>query len=142
MSILIQKVQVDGKTVDIAVRGNRIAEIRPGIEGEFDQVIDGSGCAALPPFYNTHCHAAMTLLRGIADDMELFDWLSNHIWPAEAKLTPEDIYWGTRLACLERHVFSAGGNDPRRRGCGDPCGGRDDRAGRQSGRQRCVSAGQ
>ncbi|MBO4648675.1 MAG: amidohydrolase [Lentisphaeria bacterium] len=101
MSILIQKVQLNGKTVDIAVRGNRIAEIRPGIEGKFDQVIDGSGCAALPPFYNTHCHAAMTLLRGIADDMELFDWLSNHIWPAEAKLTPEDIYWGTRLACLE-----------------------------------------
>ena len=67
MSILIQNVQVDGKTTDIAVRGNRIAEIRPGIEGEFDQVIDGSGRAALPPFYNTHCHAAMTLLRGIAD---------------------------------------------------------------------------
>ena len=43
----------------------------------------------------------MTLLRGYADDMELMDWLNNHIWPAEAKLQPEDIYWGTRLACME-----------------------------------------
>ena len=101
MSILIRNVSLDGKNTDIAVRGNRIAEIAPGISGSFDQVIDGSHYAALPPFYNTHCHAAMTLLRGIADDMELFEWLNDHIWPAEAKLTDEDIYWGTRLACLE-----------------------------------------
>ena len=101
MSILIKNVSLDGKNTDIAIRGNRIAEIAPGIAGSFDQVIDGSHYAALPPFYNTHCHAAMTLLRGIADDMELFEWLNDHIWPAEAKLTAEDIYWGTRLACLE-----------------------------------------
>jgi len=101
MSILIRNVSLDGKNTDIAIRGNRIAEIAPGIAGSFDQVIDGSHYAALPPFYNTHCHAAMTLLRGIADDMELFEWLNDHIWPAEAKLTDEDIYWGTRLACLE-----------------------------------------
>ena len=101
MSILIKNVSLNGKTTDIAVRGTRIAEIAPGIAGSFDQVIDGSHYAALPPFYNTHCHAAMTLLRGIADDMELFEWLNDHIWPAEAKLTDEDIYWGTRLACLE-----------------------------------------
>ena len=101
MSILIRNVLLNGKHTDIAVRGNRIAKIETGIQGDFDQVIDGSHYAALPPFYNTHCHAAMTLLRGIADDMELFEWLNNHIWPAEAKLTDEDIYWGTRLACLE-----------------------------------------
>lgn len=101
MSILIKNVSLEGKNTDIAIRGNRIAEIAPGIAGSFDQVIDGSHYAALPPFYNTHCHAAMTLLRGIADDMELFEWLNDHIWPAEAKLTDEDIYWGTRLACLE-----------------------------------------
>lgn len=101
MSILIRNVSLNGKRTDIAVRGSRITEIAPAIQGSFDQVIDGSNCAALPPFYNTHCHAAMTLLRGIADDMELFEWLNNHIWPAEAKLTDEDIYWGSRLACLE-----------------------------------------
>jgi 5-methylthioadenosine/S-adenosylhomocysteine deaminase len=41
------------------------------------------------------------LLRGYGDDMTLQDWLSDRIWPAEAKLTDEDVYWGTRLACLE-----------------------------------------
>lgn len=101
MSILIRNIQLNGKTADIAIRGNRIAETAPGIQGNFDTVIDGTDKAAVPPFYNTHCHAAMTLLRGIADDLELFDWLRGHIWPAENRLTPEDIYWGSRLACLE-----------------------------------------
>ena len=64
-------------------------------------MIDGSGKAAIPPFYNTHTHAAMTLLRGYADDMELFTWLNDYIWPAEGRLTGEDIYAGTRLALLE-----------------------------------------
>jgi len=43
----------------------------------------------------------MTLMRSYADDLELHDWLSNHIWPLEAKLTEDDVYWGTKLACLE-----------------------------------------
>lgn len=101
MSILLKHVLLNGKQCDIAIRQNRISEIGSGIHGDFETVINGSGKAAFPPFYNMHCHAAMTLLRGIADDMELFDWLNNHIWPAEGRLTPEDIYWGTRLACLE-----------------------------------------
>ncbi len=101
MSTLIRQVQLDGNTVDIAIEGSRIAKIAPAIQGNFDNIVDGRDKAAFPAFYNTHCHGAMTLLRGIADDMELSDWLNNHIWPAEAKLTPEDIYWGTRLACLE-----------------------------------------
>lgn len=101
MSILIRHIQLNGKPADIAIRGSRITEIAPDIRGNFETVIDGTDKAAVPPFYNTHCHAAMTLLRGIADDLELFDWLQNHIWPAENKLTAEDIYWGSRLACLE-----------------------------------------
>jgi 5-methylthioadenosine/S-adenosylhomocysteine deaminase len=55
----------------------------------------------MPGLINTHCHAGMTIFRGYADDMLLEDWLENHIWPAEAQLTDEDIYAGTRLACLE-----------------------------------------
>ncbi|MBP5640556.1 MAG: amidohydrolase [Victivallales bacterium] len=101
MSILIKNVEVNGQRADIAVEGNRIQTIAPNIHGTYDDVIDGSSQLAAPPFYNTHTHAAMTLLRGYADDMELMDWLNNHIWPAEAKLGAEDIYWGTRLACLE-----------------------------------------
>ena len=81
------------------LEGNRITEI--GETRRADVTIDGRGKALLPGFVNAHTHAAMTLFRGYADDMELQAWLSQRIWPAEAKLTPDDIYWGTKLACLE-----------------------------------------
>jgi len=100
-SILIRNVQLDGKGTDVLIEGNRFKRIAPGIEPEGAKVVDGSGKAIVPPFYNTHTHAAMTLLRGYADDMELFSWLNDYIWPAEAKLTGDDIYVGTRLAALE-----------------------------------------
>lgn len=65
------------------------------------EVLDAQGLALLPSFANGHTHAAMTLLRGYADDMELHAWLSTKIWPFEAHLTEEDVYWGAKLACLE-----------------------------------------
>ncbi len=43
----------------------------------------------------------MTLFRGFGDDLPLMEWLEQRIWPAEARLTGDDVYWGTRLACLE-----------------------------------------
>ena len=55
----------------------------------------------MPGFVNGHTHAAMTLFRGYADDLPLMEWLEGHIWPAEAKLDADDVYWGTRLACAE-----------------------------------------
>jgi 5-methylthioadenosine/S-adenosylhomocysteine deaminase len=105
-AILIADVQVNGKIVDIFVNDNgMIGSVGEGIrkqhKGEADLVIDGNGAIALPGMVNTHTHAAMSLLRGYADDMLLQDWLSQKIWPLEAHLTPADIYWGTRLACLE-----------------------------------------
>ena len=101
-TLLLKNVILDGKTADVLVEGNRFKRIASGIAGEADRVIDADGRKALiPPFYNTHTHAAMTLLRGYADDMELFTWLNDYIWPAEAKLTEEDVYCGTRLAILE-----------------------------------------
>jgi 5-methylthioadenosine/S-adenosylhomocysteine deaminase len=50
---------------------------------------------------NGHTHAAMTLLRGYADDMALGTWLKDHIWPVEARMTQEDVYWGAKFACME-----------------------------------------
>jgi len=99
MSILVKDVLLGGKRTNILVDGNRIARLdgRPRAE----HVIDGRGKAAIPGFVNTHTHAAMTLLRGYADDMALDEWLQRHIWPVEAKMTEKDVYWGTRLACLE-----------------------------------------
>ena len=56
----------------------------------------------MPGLINGHTHAAMTCFRGIADDMELMDWLNNYIFPAEARnVDPELAYWGSLLACAE-----------------------------------------
>ncbi len=65
------------------------------------EVLDAGGGAVLPGLINTHTHAAMTLLRGLADDLPLMDWLENHIFPAERRMTGEWVYWGTLLACAE-----------------------------------------
>ena len=102
-AILLQNVILEQKPCDVLIQGNRFAAIAPNLTAPAGaQIINGRGELALTlPFYNMHCHAAMTLLRGYADDMELFTWLQEYIWPAEAKLTAEDVYWGTRLAVLE-----------------------------------------
>jgi 5-methylthioadenosine/S-adenosylhomocysteine deaminase len=56
----------------------------------------------IPGLVNLHAHAAMTLLRGLADDLPLMDWLQNHIWPAEARhVSPQFVHDGTLLACAE-----------------------------------------
>jgi 5-methylthioadenosine/S-adenosylhomocysteine deaminase len=104
--ILITGTIVDKKSTDIFIDETGIITgigggIRKQHAGEADIVMDGSGTIALPGLVNTHTHAAMTLLRGYADDMILQDWLSQKIWPLEAHLTPDDVYWGTKLACLE-----------------------------------------
>jgi 5-methylthioadenosine/S-adenosylhomocysteine deaminase len=105
-SILIADVLVNGKSSDIFVKDDgTIGAVGEGIrrehKGEADLIIDGDGAIALPGLVNTHSHAAMSLLRGYADDMILQDWLSQKIWPLEAHLTPADVYRGTKLACLE-----------------------------------------
>ncbi|MEI8331878.1 MAG: amidohydrolase family protein [Methanomicrobiales archaeon] len=105
-SILIANVMVGGKSADIFVNDEGgLAAVGEGVrrayKGEADLVIDGDGAIALPGLANTHTHAAMSLFRGYADDMILQDWLSQKIWPLETHLTGSDVYWGTRLACLE-----------------------------------------
>lgn len=100
--MLIKGARIWGeREADILIEGNRIKRIAPGIKEGFDEVIDAQGLIALPPFFNGHTHAAMALLRGYADDMPLKEWLEEKIWPIEAKMTEEDVYWGTKLACLE-----------------------------------------
>jgi 5-methylthioadenosine/S-adenosylhomocysteine deaminase len=105
-SLLITNVMADGNAVDIFVdTTGTIAGIgeneRKKRKGEAEFIIDGDEAIALPGLVNTHTHAAMTLLRGYADDMILQDWLTQKIWPLEAHLTAEDVYRGTRLACIE-----------------------------------------
>jgi 5-methylthioadenosine/S-adenosylhomocysteine deaminase len=105
-SLLITNVVADGRSVDIFIDETGIlreigGNIRAHHRGEADFIVDGDGALALPGLVNTHTHAAMALLRGYADDMILQDWLSQKIWPLEAHLNAGDVYWGTRLACLE-----------------------------------------
>jgi 5-methylthioadenosine/S-adenosylhomocysteine deaminase len=66
-----------------------------------EDALDAAGALLVPPLVNGHTHAAMTLFRGSGGDLPLMPWLEERIWPVEAKLEAEDVYWGTRLACLE-----------------------------------------
>ena len=102
----IQNAQVNGKKQDIYIDACGLiqsvgTDISQEFRGQAECIIDASGMVAIPGLVNTHTHAAMSLLRGYADDMHLQEWLSEKIWPLEAHLTGEDVYWGTKLACLE-----------------------------------------
>ncbi len=101
MNILIKGVILNGEIKDIYIEDGKITEITKNSTKKADKTIDGKNKIALPSFINGHTHAAMTLFRGYADDMPLKNWLEEKIWPLEAKLTEEDVYWGSKLACLE-----------------------------------------
>ena len=92
----------DGDPVGLRVEDGRIAAVGADVSAEpGDAVLAGRGRGLLPGRVYGDTHAAMTLFRGFAGDLALMDWLEHHIWPAEAKLDADDVYWGTRLACLE-----------------------------------------
>lgn len=66
-------------------------------------VVNAAGCLILPGLVNTHSHLAMTLMRGLADDLPLMEWLENHIWPAEkTHMNRQAIRLGTELAVAEQ----------------------------------------
>jgi 5-methylthioadenosine/S-adenosylhomocysteine deaminase len=90
----------------VAIRGERIVAVgtRAEIDRRFQtrQRLDRPESLIAPGLVNTHAHAAMSLFRGIADDLRLQEWLEKYIFPAEARnVSPEFVRWGTRLACLE-----------------------------------------
>jgi 5-methylthioadenosine/S-adenosylhomocysteine deaminase len=88
----------------VAVCEDRITWVGPAAEAlatPATRRMDARGGIILPGLVNTHTHAAMTLFRGLADDLPLMSWLNDHIFPAEAKLTEEKVYWGALLACAE-----------------------------------------
>lgn len=107
MTMLIKNVGLyrGGKVEEgknILIEGTRIRSFPEDVEGiSSDEVIDGKGMLALPGLINTHTHVAMTLFRSYADDLALMDWLQNMIWPAEAHLDDDIVYWGSMLAFAE-----------------------------------------
>jgi len=123
----------------VALRGGRIEAVLPMAEATQRYAdyarVDLPGHALIPGLVNAHTHAAMALMRGIADDLPLMAWLQEHIWPAEAKhVSDEFVHDGSLLAMAE--MLRGGGFDGGRRrgGCGD---GRRCRRGRsRRGRRR------
>lgn len=93
---------LDGTSVGLRAVDGSIVALGPGVGPEpGDEVLAGAGRLLFPGLVNGHTHAAMTLFRGFGSDLRLLDWLEQKIWPAEARLTADDVYWGTRLACVE-----------------------------------------
>lgn len=99
--LLLKGVLFDGRTRNILIEDKRFKDLDAPAEVADAKVLDASGTAILPALYNTHTHAAMTLLRGYADDMPLMKWLQEYIWPFEEKLTPEDVRHGSEIAIKE-----------------------------------------
>ena len=102
MPLTIENALLDGERVGVRCEGGTIAAIGREVSAEpGDETIDAGGAHLVPPLVNGHTHAAMTLFRGSGGDLPLMPWLEERIWPVEAKLDAEDVYWGARLACAE-----------------------------------------
>ena len=102
MSLTVRDARLDDAVVAVRVEGDRIVALGAGVEPAVgDEVLDAAGMALLPGLVNGHTHAAMTLMRGYGGDLPLMKWLQDKIFSVEAKLTGDDVYWGTRLAGVE-----------------------------------------
>ena len=104
----ILTVDADFRIIDkgwIAVEADRIVAIGSTAEDippEASEVVDATGCLVLPGLINAHTHLPMSLFRGLADDLPLFEWLQDHIFPAEAAfITPKTVRPATLLSCAE-----------------------------------------
>lgn len=90
----------------LAIQGDRITLLAPrerALKHQYDQIIELPDSLLIPGLINAHCHAAMSLFRGMADDLPLHTWLNDHIWPAEARWVNEDfVRDGTDLAIAEQ----------------------------------------
>jgi len=88
----------------VTVRGDAISGVFAGDPPpalHWKHAIDARGGLILPGLVNGHTHAAMSLFRGLADDLPLMDWLNNYIFPVESRMDAEFVYHGTLLACAE-----------------------------------------
>ncbi|HEY6731838.1 MAG TPA: amidohydrolase [Solirubrobacterales bacterium] len=102
MTLVVRDALWDGERVGVRCEDGTIVAIGAEVATEAgDETIDAGGAHLVPPLVNGHTHAAMTLFRGSGGDLPLMPWLEERIWPVEARLAEEDVYWGARLACAE-----------------------------------------
>ena len=106
-SLLLKNILLDDRPVDIPVSGGRIGRIRPAgteplppADEAATRILDCTGKVAMPGFINMHTHAAMSLMRGMEEDVIFQDWIAN-IWDIEARIDADFVYWGTKVAALE-----------------------------------------
>jgi 5-methylthioadenosine/S-adenosylhomocysteine deaminase len=102
VSLTVENALLDGERVGVRCEDGKIAALAADVAPQpGEETIDAGGAHLVPPLVNGHTHAAMTLFRGSGGDLPLMPWLEEKIWPVEAKLSDEDVYWGARLACAE-----------------------------------------
>ena len=102
MSLAVTDALLAGERVGLRAEEGVIVELGESVAPRPEDVtVEAGGAILVPGLINGHTHAAMTLFRGYGDDLPLMQWLEEKIWPVERRLEPEDVYWATRLACLE-----------------------------------------
>lgn len=90
----------------VGIKEDRISYVSDSFPSEdFGSQYEGKGKLLMNGFYNAHAHSAMTLMRGYGENMVLQDWLEKRIFPFEAKLDSNAVYWGTMLAMAESVRF-------------------------------------
>lgn len=102
--ILLKNIVSGGVASDILVSGERIAMVRPAghdiCTGDDCEIVDCTGKTAMPGLVNMHTHAAMSMMRGIGEDIFFHEWI-DRIWDVESKIDEEYVYHATKVACLE-----------------------------------------
>lgn len=104
--ILLKNIVSKGGVSDILISGTRIESIRPsGSDAAFEtihdcEVVDCTGKTAMPGLVNMHTHAAMSMMRGVGEDIFFHEWI-DRIWDIESKIDEEYVYHATKVACLE-----------------------------------------
>jgi 5-methylthioadenosine/S-adenosylhomocysteine deaminase len=102
MALTVVGAVLGGETVGLRCEDGRITALGPEVApAPGEETIEAAGAPLVAPLTNGHTHAAMTLFRGSGGDLPLMPWLEERIWPVEAELEEEDVYWGARLACAE-----------------------------------------
>ena len=93
---------IDNQSLSLAISDDKITEVsQQNLISDDATVIDGQQKICIPSFINCHTHAAMTIFKGFADDMTFKEGWEDRVWPAEKIMTPEDCYWGAKLASFE-----------------------------------------
>ncbi|MFC4540649.1 amidohydrolase [Halosolutus amylolyticus] len=100
-TVLLPDATVTRADVLVDRSAGEILEIGDDLGADADETLDATESLVTPGFVNGHCHVAMTLLRGYADDKALDAWLREDIWPVEAELTADSVRAGTELGVLE-----------------------------------------